>query len=433
MKFPSEFSQSMKDFFASSNYGSVDDFFQALDGKREYGLRVNTLKVEIDFLRKFFPNLEKIDWCDTGFYYDKQATSPLGKNPLYNAGLYYIQEPSAMSAAAMLNVQKGDKVLDLCASPGGKSTQIAAKLDGTGFLLSNDANMGRIPQLVRNIEMAGITNSIITCETPERLATRFTGYFDKILVDAPCSGEGMFRKDPTARLAWDVSKPARLAVIQKGILREASKMLTSGGFIVYSTCTFNRIENEGIIDDFLQQNPDFKLIEIKRIFPHLQRGEGHFVAVLRRNQRYEIESQNHDDNPNYKHSDVSKNADFIAFSEKYGVVLPNLPISQHKDRLYIAPQYCPDIAGLRVIRVGLSLGILKKNRFEPSYALAMALRKDNFAQAIDLPLEHSDIQRFLRNETFEIDAKDGYNLFCVEGFPLGFGKVLNGRLKNRIN
>jgi len=425
VKFPAEFVQNMQDFF--DDPAELAQFLLALDGERQYGMRVNTLKVSLENFTQYFHDLTPVPWCDTGFYYDEQATSPLGKNPLYSAGLYYIQEPSAMSAASLLDVQHGDRVLDLCASPGGKSTQIAAKLDGSGLLVSNDANIGRMPQLLRNIEMAGITNAIVMCETPERLAARFSEYFDKILVDAPCSGEGMFRKDPSARTAWDAGKNTRLASIQKNILHEAAKMLVEGGLMVYSTCTFSRIENEDVIDDFLTQHVDFELVKTKRIWPHIDRGEGHFVAVLRKKGEPTANCRGGYQPP------ARQNDDFIKFVEKHKVKLPNGIILQHKDKLYIPPANCPDISGLRVMRVGLSLGILKKNRFEPSFALAMALKKSDFAQAIDLPLTHPSVQRFLRNETFEVDAADGYNLFCVEGYPLGFGKILNKRLKNRIN
>ncbi|MCL2350060.1 MAG: RsmB/NOP family class I SAM-dependent RNA methyltransferase, partial [Defluviitaleaceae bacterium] len=274
-KLPQEFIQNMEGFF--NDPGELSDFLTSLSLPRQYGYRINTLKTLHSPLSTLH---SKIPWCNTGYYYENQKNAPMGKNPLYQAGLYYIQEPSAMSAAAMLDVQPGEKVLDLCASPGGKSTQIAAALGGEGLLVSNDANMGRIPQLLRNIEMAGIVNSIVLCETPERIAARLQGFFDKVLVDAPCSGEGMFRKDPSAIAAWDVAKPARLAVIQKNILHFAAKTVRAGGFLVYSTCTFNRTENEDIIDDFLLNNGHFKLIKQERIWPHKHRGEGHFVTLL---------------------------------------------------------------------------------------------------------------------------------------------------------
>jgi len=403
-------------------------FMASLDKPRQRGLRINTLKITTEDFEGHFPNLEAVAWCAEGRYYTNQSEAPLGKNPLYNAGLYYIQEPSAMSAAAILDVQKGEKVLDLCASPGGKSTQIASSLAGEGLLVSNDANFSRIPQLVRNIEMAGITNSIILCETPERLAPHFPAYFDKILVDAPCSGEGMFRKDPSARTAWDATKPARLAVIQKNILHHAAQMVADGGYLAYSTCTFNTTENEDVATYFLEQNKNFEQVSQTRIFPHAHKGEGHFVALFRKTTP---KTDNTDVQVQTRPQKLDK--DFQNFLDTYQITLPEGDIKSHNDKLFIPPTIYPDLSGLRVIRAGLLLGILKKQRFEPSYALAMALKPDNFANTINLPNHHPNITKLLGGETFVVDnAKDGYNLFCVEGYPIGFAKILKNRLKGRI-
>jgi 16S rRNA C967 or C1407 C5-methylase (RsmB/RsmF family)/NOL1/NOP2/fmu family ribosome biogenesis protein len=422
----------------------LNAFLASLKEKRHHGLRINTLKIGIkDFMgiTGLTHNLQPIPWCSEGFYYDNQAqaTAPLGKNPFYHAGLYYIQEPGAMSAATVLGVKPGDKVLDLCASPGGKSTQMASALNQDGLLVANDTNFGRMPQLLRNIEMAGIKNAIVLCETPQRLAARFEGYFDRVLADAPCSGEGMFRKDPSAISAWDEGKSARLAVIQKNILAEAAKMVAFGGYLAYSTCTFSPVENEHIAKDFLQNHKDFEAAdEPIRIWPHKHKGEGHFVALFRRLPKTphgEIAAQTRNDTFGRNSGNNSNNSNFKNFKDfckRHQVNLPKGPILAHGDKLYIPPPVYPDLTGLRVIRAGLALGTLKKNRFEPSYALAMALTKNDFAPTINLPPCHPQIQQFLSGQTFHIDSEDGYSLFCVSGFPIGFAKTLNGRLKNRI-
>jgi len=249
-----------------------------------------------------------------------------------------------------------------------------------------------------------------------------------VLVDAPCSGEGMFRKDPAARAAWDPSKPARLANIQKTILHDAAKMVNSGGFLVYSTCTFNKVENEDVVGDFLAKNPDFRLAgEPLRIFPHTHRGEGHFAAKLQKIG----EREGKGDCPTHLGT-VPGAAEFHQFRKLYNLTLQGEGIFAHSDRLFLAPPIFPNLSGLRIIRAGLFLGTLKKKRFTPSYALALALKKGDFSQSIDL--EHNDpkIQKFLGGETFEICAPDGYSLFCVEAHPIGFAKVLKNRLKGRI-
>jgi len=422
MKLHESFISSLKQVLPE---GEVAEFLGALKGEREFGFRVNTLKVPVKDLC-LTSGQAPVPWCAQGFYYDKQKEAPLGKNPLYNAGLYYIQEPSAMSAAALLDAQSGDKVLDLCASPGGKSTQLASALSGEGLLVSNDASNGRIPQLLRNIEMAGVKNAIVMCETPERLAGRLNGFFDKVLVDAPCSGEGMFRKDPSAIAAWDETKPARLAQIQRGILHDAAKMVAGGGYMVYSTCTFNRRENEDVIDDFLAKNADFELVgQPLRIFPHTHRGEGHFAAKLYR-------KSGHKPSITATAFNHAQSALFEDFCKAHSLKLASDGIFIHGDRLFVAPKIYPCLAGLRIIRVGLFLGTLKKQRFEPSFALAMALKKQDFAQTIDLNSKDPMVTKFLSGESFEMAGEGGYNLFCVEGHPIGFAKLLNGRLKGRI-
>ncbi|MDR2166524.1 MAG: RsmB/NOP family class I SAM-dependent RNA methyltransferase [Clostridiales bacterium] len=427
MNLPPLFVENMREILADER--QLAQFLAALGGRREYGLRVNTLKISLsDFAELFALPLEPIPWCPNGFYYEHQKELPLGKNPLYYAGLYYIQEPSAMSAAALLDAQPGDKVLDLCASPGGKSTQIAAALGGEGLLVANDANFGRIPQLLRNIEMAGIKNSIVLCEMPKRLAERFEGYFDRVLVDAPCSGEGMFRKDSASIAAWDAGKSRRLAAIQKNILAEAAKMTAPGGYLVYSTCTFSRLENEEVVADFLAKNRDFEAVgEIMRIWPHIHRGEGHFAAKFRRKNAAPLPAP-----LKSAESRFLGNKDFREFCDKYRVNLPKGRIFAHSDRIFIAPPIYPHLAGLRTIRAGLLLGTPKKQRFEPSYALAMALKKADFAQIIDLAPEDPRIQKFLKGDSFPINAEAGYNLICAAAHPLGFAKIQKNRLKGRI-
>ncbi|MEK3876756.1 RsmB/NOP family class I SAM-dependent RNA methyltransferase [Paenibacillus sp. FSL M7-0420] len=289
---PGAFAERMKELLGPEYEQFTDTYQQSPYG----GIRANTLKITVDGLRERSPfTLEPIPWCPSGFYTGEGARP--GKHPYYHAGLYYIQEPSAMAPVELLNVQPGDRVLDLCAAPGGKSTQIAAKLQGEGLLVSNDLHPERTKALAKNLELYGVRNGIVLNESPERIAGAFPGFFDRILIDAPCSGEGMFRKDEDMVKQWEPGTPDKYAEMQREILRAAASALKPGGTMVYSTCTFALEENEEMIAGFLSGHPQFSLVPVggtgpfaaglgplpgaARLWPHKVKGEGHFMAVLR--------------------------------------------------------------------------------------------------------------------------------------------------------
>ncbi|MEC0180876.1 RsmB/NOP family class I SAM-dependent RNA methyltransferase [Paenibacillus peoriae] len=282
-------------------------FMAAYEHTPHAGIRVNTLKIPVEAFKAISPfELRPIPWCSTGFYIP-HGTKP-GLHPYYHAGLYYVQEPSAMSPVELLNVAVDETVLDLCAAPGGKSTQIAAKLQGSGVLVTNDISAERTKALAKNVELYGVRNAVVLNESPDRIAEAFPHFFDKILIDAPCSGEGMFRKDEDMAKQWETHSVEKCMVMQRDILRVAASMLSDGGRIVYSTCTFAPEENEGMIAEFLAAHPDFEVIPVPseagfapghpewvsetvasahpelrgtaRLWPHLVEGEGHFIAVL---------------------------------------------------------------------------------------------------------------------------------------------------------
>ena len=300
MELPQKYLDSMKELLGDEFQAYLDSFSQ----KRLYGLRVNNLKISTEDFLKISPfKLKKIPWIDNGFYYEEDDKP--AKHPYYFAGLYYLQEPSAMTPASILPIEHGDKVLDVCAAPGGKSTELGARLGGTGLLVSNDISASRAKALLKNIEVSGIGNVVITCEEPGKLISSFESFFDKILIDAPCSGEGMFRKDNKLIKSWQMNGPEYFAAIQKSILSQAAQMLKPGGYMLYSTCTFSKLEDEDNIQLFLESHPDFSLVDIfdsgipsihpyegfskgiglpqcVRIFPHKMQGEGHFVALLKK-------------------------------------------------------------------------------------------------------------------------------------------------------
>lgn len=420
MELPKDFTNMMKNFL-KDEYNS---FIKSYDEKRTYGLRINTLKINREEFLKINPfHLENISWVKEGFYYAKEDLP--GKHPYHEAGLYYIQEPSAMAVVEHLDVQKGDKVLDLCAAPGGKSTQIAAKLQNTGFLLSNELYQKRAQILSENIERMGISNVLVTNETPEKLASKFSGYFDKVLIDAPCSGEGMFRKDPEVISEWSLQNISYASERQFYILNSGKNMLKCGGKLVYSTCTFSPEENEKVIEKFLTENSDFSLEKLLRLWPHKVKGEGHFIAILKKNSDSKFSKINKVKDKISK-SDIK---DFFKFQDKYLNTNFNHYFTLFGNNLYFFEENL-DLNGIRVIRPGLHLGTLKKNRFEPSHALALHLKKDEAKNTISLNLKDEEILSYLKGQTFKFNSENSWNLILIDGYSIGWGKVTDNFVKN---
>ncbi|XJZ25859.1 RsmF rRNA methyltransferase first C-terminal domain-containing protein [Bacillota bacterium Lsc_1132] len=428
----------------------ADDFFQTYYDTKKSGLRINPLKItEQEWLEISPFTLEKIPFLKTGYYYDAAEDQP-GKHPYHTAGLYYIQEPSAMFVAEQLAPQPGDKVLDLCAAPGGKTTQLAGMMNQQGFLLANEIHPKRAKVLSENIERQGIANALVTNETPERLADKFPGYFNKILVDAPCSGEGMFRKDPEAVKYWSEEHVATCSIQQKNILDSAYEMLSEGGILVYSTCTFSPEENEQTVEAFLEKYPDLQLLPLPksdgiqngrpewtkkhngelnktaRLWPHHVNGEGHFIAKFQKTAICKAE----------KIKQASSNAgktqlkDFLAFCE---ATIQNKSFTKlylFHQQLFALPEDCPSFQGLKVLRAGLHLGEIKKNRFEPNHALAMFLRTQHVFHTHLLSSSESDWLHYLKGETITTGNDRGWILVTVDGFSIGWGKEVKGVIKN---
>ncbi len=441
MQLPEKFQNSMIELLGESGY---EQYLSSFQSERIYGLRVNTSKISVEDFVKICPfEITPVPWIPNGFYYSSEVNP--AKHPYYFAGLYYLQEPSAMTPACVLPVNKGDKVLDLCAAPGGKTTELGARLRGSGLLVSNDISASRAKALLKNIEVFGIPNVLLTCEYPQKLEEVFTGFFDKILVDAPCSGEGMFRKDNKLIKSWESKGPDEYAPLQRSILDSAANMLKDGGMILYSTCTFSRIEDEDNVKGFLSSHPEFSLERIFdyegfvrgfgmeeaiRLFPHRLKGEGHFVALMRKS------GAPSDNTGSFERRKKALPAELTEFLSHTGIDYDYDRIIIAGEKAYYLPEYDIPLKGIRILRSGLLLGELHKNRFEPSQALAMTMEPDKFDTTINLSADDVNCIKYLKGETIEVAAADicgnGKDiLVCVDGFPLGFGRLNNTTIKNK--
>ena len=474
MNLPIEFEKKMKAFLGNE----WEEFLYSYDNNRFQALRFNTLKVgknksveeEIAGImdKLCIPMDKKVTWANDAYYYDEEKRP--GKHPYHEMGLYYIQEPSAMSAAALLAPKPGMRVLDLCAAPGGKSTQLATYLGDSGLLVSNEINTQRSRILSQNIERMGIKNAIVTNEDSFVLASHFPSFFNAIQVDAPCSGEGMFRKLPEAIEQWSTENVAICAERQKEILDNAAVMLKPGGVIVYSTCTFSREENEDVIEHFLESHSDFTLEEMERFWPHKVDGEGHFVAKLVRrggvnefDADYEVceescnkvedtglkadrKTKKNKNNKNRKNEtkpaltkeNMKLLSEFLdeTVSEDMAAWIKNARLVMFGEQLYRLPDMEVDIKGLKVQRAGLHVGEFKKQRFEPSHSLALALKQSDVQNVVKLTCDDPQTTGFFNGQSVMLsdgqaaECKKGWALVCVDGYPAGWGKVNGAQVKN---
>lgn len=470
MNLPIEFEKKMKAFLGNE----WDDFLYSYDNNRFQALRFNTLKVQSPEERmRILKTLKissdkKVSWADEAYYFDENVRP--GKHPYHEMGLYYIQEPSAMSAAALLAPKPGMRVLDLCAAPGGKSTQLATYLGDSGLLVSNEINTQRSRILSQNIERMGIKNAIVTNEDSFVLASHFPGFFNAIQVDAPCSGEGMFRKLPEAIEQWSPENVAICAARQKEILDNAAVMLKPGGVIVYSTCTFSKEENEDVIEYFLERHPDFTLEEMERFWPHKVDGEGHFVAKLvRRGSVNELgadydvcedscnkvedtglkadrkikknknsKNRKNETKPALTKENMKLLTEFLdeTISEDMAAWIKNSRLVMFGEQLYRLPDMEVDIKGLKVQRAGLHIGEFKKQRFEPSHSLALALKLSEAKNVVKLTWDDPQTTGFFNGQSVMLsdeqtaECKKGWALVCVDGYTAGWGKVNGTQVKN---
>ena len=419
---PEAFLNRMKDMLGEE----YPAYLQSLERPRAVALRFNPLKGE----QAALPFVgENVPWEEKGYYYDPESRP--GLHPYHECGVYYLQEASAMSAVALLDPRPGERVCDLCAAPGGKSTQIAGRMLGEGFLLCNEWSPKRAKILSQNIERLGVSNALVTNETVENLSRRLPEYFDRVLVDAPCSGEGMFRKEEAAVTDWSEETVAVCAERQREILRSAAKLLRPGGRLVYSTCTFAPEENEETVAAFLEEHPEFVSEDVSapwfskvgtgmfRLWPHKLLGEGHFVAVLRKSGAGETPDANG------KGEKLPK--EWEQFAKDMEIKLPGGKAIFFGETLYWAPAQTPELKGLRVLRVGLELGEIRKGRFLPAHALALWLKTAKNIESY--PAGSKEMADYLHGDVVP-SRKNGWCLVMADGYSIGWGKGDGNVLKN---
>jgi NOL1/NOP2/sun family putative RNA methylase len=443
-------------------------FEAALEQAPVSGLRVNTLKLSPSEFQKISPGElgQPVPWCPSAFLLPDSDFS-FGRHPYHLAGLYYLQDPSAMAPAELLNPQPGERVLDLAAAPGGKTTHLAALMQGQGLLVANEIKDKRLGHLAFNVERWGAGNVIITNETPERLADHFGPSFDRVLVDAPCSGEGMFRKDMGARQDWSIGMVEGCSIRQRNILRVAARLVRPGGYLLYSTCTFAPEEDEGVINGLLSgptdKNglPEFEVVQARkypgfmsgrpdwledgsarnglegavRLFPHRIQGEGHFACLLRRTDEGS-RPERRAGRPGRNSVPLAEPAKSQALlwqgfaEEVLNLSLPPERLRLRGERLYLVPEILPDLGDLRLAHPGVWLGTFKKDRFEPAHPLALFLHRGQARNELHLASSDSRLGRYLRGESIPAEGPSGWTVVSVDGWPLGWGKRVQGVVKN---
>lgn len=438
---PLEFQERMKKLLGAE----YEDFIKSYDEKPVRAFRVNTDKISLaDFEKINIFSTEKIPYVENGFYFDYDG---IGNHPYHHSGMIYIQEPAAMVPAESIEINPDWKVLDLCAAPGGKSSQIKNKLGENGVLVSNEIVPSRCKILTGNMERMGFKNVVTTCMSPQKIAKEFPEIFDMIMVDAPCSGEGMFRKEEIAIDEWTPENVKMCAERQAEILDCAVKMLKAGGYIVYSTCTFSLEENEIMVDSFLQKYPNFELVPVtqmvrentadgikfdgckcekihyaRRCYPHKTKGEGQFVAVLHNtNENYGSSSKN-----DVKKEKIDKTViDFlddtlVSYNKDYVQIYNGNPV-------YFTPDF--PIRKGAAFSCGVTIGEIRKNYIQPHHQLFMAMG-ECFKRKIELSADSEEIKKYLHGEEFETDCENGWAVVLVDGCTVGGVKVSNGRAKN---
>jgi NOL1/NOP2/sun family putative RNA methylase len=465
MSLPAEFKERMQKLLGAE----AEKLFEALSQLAVTGLRVNTLKlspeefqkiwtsdVGIQFIESATANaLTPVPRCPSGFVIPNDVKA--GKHPFHGAGLYYLQEPSAMSVAEALAPRANELILDLAAAPGGKTTHIAALTENKSIVVANEISQGRTKALSENLERVGATHSVITNEEVSKLTKHWGAIFDRVLLDAPCSGEGMFRKSPEALEMWSERNVLGCAKRQASLIDDAAKLVKMGGYLVYSTCTFAPEENEYVIANFLKNHPEFELCDIPlagtthgrpewlppelqnidvsktiRFFPHQVLGEGHFVAKLQKTNGENGIFKSATFNPITR--EIEKQWLEFCRATFAKQPFPEMQLTMFGEKLFAVPENVPSLRGLKTLRTGVWLGTLEgskhKPRFEPSHSLALALKKNELGERLELSAHDESLHRYLQGHELESEGRDGWLVITVAGFPLGWGRRSKNIIKN---
>ncbi|AMP20216.1 hypothetical protein AZF37_02625 [endosymbiont 'TC1' of Trimyema compressum] len=450
MKLPENFKNRLKALMEEKDF---NDFIKSYENTAHYGIRLNSLKISKEtFEKEILKDVQPVPWCSTGYYYHKvDGSNRLSVHPYYHCGLYYFQEPSAMYPAVNLPVVPGDKVLDLCAAPGGKTTQLVEAMENKGFILANEISPKRAKALLKNVELMAVENTVVTSTTPAKLATFYGSYFDAVLVDAPCSGEGMFRKEKGLLKAYEKFGSENMEGLQKEILDSANLLLKPGGYLMYSTCTFSPAENEGTIQYLFNEYPDYEILELPkedgissgrpnwikgdpalknaaRFWPHKVRGEGHFAILLRKSENGIKKTGNFKNKINWQ--PVEKIDETVKEFYKANIVKPLSGYFYEKDSHYYLMDYPYEInEKSHLDAIGLSIGEVTKYGFEPSQALIMTFLKKDLKHVLPVNMEVAN--RYLKGETLDYKGEKGYYGIFLENYPLGWAKVAPDFFKNK--
>lgn len=416
-----------------------NSFIASMEKEPVKGFYLNPLKENVlEYLDNQY--ITKHPYIKDGYYFD-YLNYRLGKSPYFNCGLYYIQEPSAMVVGSLLNIKEEDYILDMCAAPGGKTCYVASRLSNKGLMIANDISSLRANILAQNIERFGLQNTIVTNCDPVKLPTIFTNFFDKIILDAPCSGEGMFRKLEQAIDTWSLDKVKECAYIQKKLLDSAYQMLKPGGILVYSTCTYSLEENEENIT-YCKEVLHMKGIPIKkqvgmssginneevvRLYPHLNDGEGQFIALLKKEEDSAISNKIEMVKANCTNEQYQLVKTF--YQDNLKIDIPPY-LYNSNNHIYAIQPHFPLIKGIRIIKNGLYLGECKKGRFEPSLSLALTLTKKDVYRYYDYSVTDKEVEQYLQGQTLIGYKEKGYGIIFVDGFPLSFYKESNQQVKN---
>lgn len=429
-----QFEKQMKDLLKNE----YEDFLQAFTQPPLKAFYTNDLKPYItDYLNNAY--VKKHPVVENGYYFDYE-NYPLGKSPFFLCGAYYIQEPSAMLVAHFLDVKKDDYILDMCAAPGGKTCAVASRLSRQGLMIANDIVPLRAKILSENIERFGLKNTIVTSSDPSSFTTHFSDFFDKIILDAPCSGEGMFRKLEQAVETWSIEKVKECAYIQRNLIDIAMRLLKPGGQLIYSTCTYNTTENEEQIRYLLSHydcsliplekshgmQPGINMAEVVRLYPHHYQGEGHFIALIQKHGN-PATTQITTLKPKISKQNAKLVEDF--YHQYLNIKVPTYLYENNNHIYAIQPQF-PELKGIRVLRNGLYLGECKKNRFEPSHALALTLHQKEVKQSYIFHENDENIKKYIHGEAIEGTNQKGYGVLFVEDYPLSFYKESQHLAKN---